>query len=134
MALATHFTESARDTAREDPCAGPRCYSRSMKTCIALLLTLVAAPLYAETLMVGDQVQVKPPGADVPARGIRITQVEAKYGAPREKHAAVGKPPITRWDYDVFSVYFERDYVIHTVVPGAPPVVAPPDSPADSGN
>jgi hypothetical protein len=57
-----------------------------------------------------------------------MAQVEAKYGAPREKHAAVGKPPITRWDYEALSVYFENDRVIHAVVPGAPPVVAAPDA------
>jgi hypothetical protein len=99
-----------------------------MKTRIALLLTLVATPLYAETLMVGEQVQVKPPGIEVPQRGSTMAQVEAKYGAPREKHAAVGKPPITRWDYSELSVYFENDRVIHAVVPAAPPVVAPPDA------
>ena len=133
MCLATHFTESAACPGRDDPRLAARCYSRSMKTRIALLLTLVAAPLYAETLMVGDQMQVKPPGVEVPAHGIRMAQVEAKFGAPREKHAAVGKPPITRWDYDSFSVYFERDYVIHSVIPGAPPVLAAP-APAGSGN
>src|SRR5690348_16131002 len=82
---------------------------RPMKTRLALLLTLVATPLYAETLMVSDQVQVKPPGMEVPARGSTMAQVEAKFGAPRERHAAVGKPPITRWDYSNLSVYFESD-------------------------
>ena len=101
-----------------------------MKTCMTWLLMLVATPLYAETLMVGEQVQVKPPGIEVPQRGSTMAQVEAKYGAPREKHAAVGKPPITRWDYDALSVYFENDRVIHAVVPGAPPVVAAPELPA----
>jgi hypothetical protein len=96
-----------------------------MKIRIALLLALVAAPLHAETLMVGDQMQVKAPDMDVPARGMSMTQVQAKYGAPSQKHAAVGDPPITRWDYDGFSVYFERDYVIHSVVPASPPVLAP---------
>jgi hypothetical protein len=99
-----------------------------MKIHIALLLTLVASPLFAETLMVGDQVQVKAPGVEVPQRGLTMAQVEARFGAPREKHAAVGNPPITRWDYGGLSVYFERDRVIHAVVPGAPPVVAPPDT------
>lgn len=97
-----------------------------MKTLIAMLLTLVAAPLCAETLMVGDQVQVKPPDMEVPQRGLTMAQVEAKFGTPREKHAAVGKPPITRWDYGGLSVYFEHDRVIHSVIPGAPPVVTPP--------
>lgn len=97
-----------------------------MKIRIALLLALVAAPLHAETLMVGDQMQVKPAAVDVPQRGASMSQVEAKYGAPRARHAAVGNPPITRWDYEAFSVYFEREYVIHSVVPAAPPVVAAP--------
>jgi len=102
-----------------------------MKTRIALLLALVAAPLYAQTLVVDGQAQVKPAAPEVPQRGSTMAQVEAKYGAPREKHAAVGKPPITRWDYEAFSVYFEREYVIHSVIPGSPPVVAPP---ADSAS
>jgi hypothetical protein len=28
----------------------------------------------------------------------------------------VGDPPITRWVYDRFTVYFENDRVIHSVV------------------
>jgi hypothetical protein len=97
-----------------------------MKIRIAMLLALMAAPLHAETLMVGDQMQVKATAMDVPVRGMSMAQVEAKYGAPSQKHAAVGEPPITRWDYENFSVYFEREYVIHSVVPASPPVVAPP--------
>ena len=42
--------------------------------------------------------------------------VEAKFGAPQERHPAVGKPPITRWDYPGFSVFFENEHVIHAVV------------------
>jgi hypothetical protein len=42
-------------------------------------------------------------------------QVEAKFGAPVTKHDAVGAPPITRWDYAGFSVFFERDRVIDAV-------------------
>jgi len=34
---------------------------------------------------------------------------------PAERHEAVGQPPITRWDYPTFSVYFENDRVIHAV-------------------
>ena len=45
-----------------------------------------------------------------------MTAVESTYGEPAQKHAAVGQPPITRWDYPSFSVYFERDRVIHAVV------------------
>ena len=42
-------------------------------------------------------------------------QVEAQFGAPAERYAAVGQPPITRWVYPAFVVYFEYQHVVHTV-------------------
>jgi hypothetical protein len=56
-----------------------------------------------------------------PARGMNMSQVEARFGAPREKRAPVGgdkpqHPPITRWVYPNFSVYFEHSHVINTVL------------------
>jgi hypothetical protein len=42
--------------------------------------------------------------------------VETKFGAPQERHGAVGEPPISRWDYPGFKVFFEKDRVIHAVV------------------
>ncbi|MEO6185887.1 MAG: phosphodiesterase [Steroidobacteraceae bacterium] len=89
-----------------------------MKTPLALLLVLCATPLSAETLLVGDQVQIKPAGITLPQRGSSMTTVESRFGAPRERHAAVGKPPITRWDYNGFSVYFEYQHVVHAVAIG----------------
>ena len=48
-------------------------------------------------------------------------QVEASYGAPSDKIAAVGQPPISRWVYPGFTVYFEYDHVVHAVLtPGGP--------------
>ena len=61
-----------------------------------MLLALVAGAARADTLL--------------------IDGVESTYGAPAQKHATVGQPPITRWDYPNFSVYFEHDRVIHAVV------------------
>lgn len=89
-----------------------------MKTPLALLTLLAAAPLSAETLVVGDQVQVRPVSVEVPRRGESMTAVEARFGAPRARHAAVGDPPITRWDYERFSVYFEHQRVVHAVASG----------------
>jgi hypothetical protein len=51
-----------------------------------------------------------------PARLMTMEQVEAKFGAPEQKIAAVGEPPITRWVYDGYTVYFERQLVLHTVM------------------
>jgi hypothetical protein len=55
----------------------------------------------------------------LPARGLRMRDVEARFGAPANRGATVGKPPITRWDYPAFSVYFEHDIVLHSVVHGS---------------
>lgn len=89
-----------------------------MKPQLALLLALCAAPLCAETLVVNDQVQLRESKIEVPQRGASMAAVEARFGAPRSRHEAVGKPPITRWDYEGFSVYFEYQHVVHAVVQG----------------
>jgi hypothetical protein len=86
----------------------------------ALLFTLgsclgTASSALAETIVVDDQVQLRDSQAEKPRRGVTMTDVEAKFGAPVTKHDAVGAPPITRWDYPGFSVFFERDRVIHAV-------------------
>jgi hypothetical protein len=44
-----------------------------------------------------------------------MADVESRFGAPATRHATVGQPPITRWDYADFSVYFEFERVIHAV-------------------
>ena len=38
-----------------------------------------------------------------------------RFGLADEEHPSVGQPPITRWDYRTFSVYFEYDHVINSV-------------------
>jgi len=82
----------------------------------------------AETILVGDQVSVVQSGVERPARGATQAAVEAKFGAPIERHATVGNPPITRWDYPGFSVFFERDRVIHAVATAPAPAAAAPGS------
>jgi hypothetical protein len=58
--------------------------------------------------------------AAVPARGMTMTAVEQSFGKPVEILPAVGSPPITRWIYPTCTVYFEHQYVIHSVVPRPP--------------
>jgi hypothetical protein len=116
--LATQFTKLAREGTRPDRLRGALLYSTAMRTALALTLALVALPLSAETLVVDGQVQVRPVSIELPRRGSSMAQVEARFGAPRTRHAAVGQPPITRWDYDGFSVYFEHQHVIHAVAHG----------------
>jgi len=50
-----------------------------------------------------------------PGRGTSMERVEAEFGAPSIQQAAIGDPPITRWDYPGFVVYFEHSAVIHSV-------------------
>ena len=70
-----------------------------------------------------DELKVPAPGgsADKPSSGMSMESVEAKYGAPTRRAPAVGgattaQPPITRWEYPGFVVYFEHNKVVHTVV------------------
>jgi len=51
-----------------------------------------------------------------PTRGMTQTSVESKYGSPSSVTAPVGEPPITRWEYTDFVVFFEHDRVIHAVL------------------
>jgi|SRR5579864_1596505 hypothetical protein len=81
----------------------------------------LASAAAAETIVVNDQVQVRDSQVERPKRGLTMGEVEKQFGAPANRHPAVGgssqqQPPITRWDYSGFSVVFERDRVIDSVV------------------
>ena len=96
-----------------------------MKRSLVLLACLLApaGAALADTLVVNDQVQVRQSDVQTPHRGETMKAVEQKFGQPTEKHAAVGgdsgvHPPITRWDYPQFAVFFEKDRVVHAVATG----------------
>lgn len=62
---------------------------------------------------------------DVPARGMSQTEVTRRFGAPVRRHAPVGggspqQPPITRWDYEGWSVFYENSRVVDVVIKNAP--------------
>ncbi len=84
----------------------------AISLCLAGLATAPALP--AQTLEMAD-----PPAATTavatPARGQSMAQVERQFGAPTERFAPVGQPPITRWVYADKIVYFEYDHVVHAV-------------------
>jgi hypothetical protein len=94
---------------------------RSAAALAALLAALPAAllspgPAHAETIVIDDKVTVRASDVPRPAAGSTMKAVEQRFGAPSERHPAVGTPAITRWDYPAFAVYFEKDRVIHAVV------------------
>jgi hypothetical protein len=80
--------------------------------CLAGLATAPAVP--AQNLEMTN-----PPAASVtvatPGRGQSMAQVEQQFGAPAERFAPVGQPPITRWVYADKIVYFEYNHVVHAV-------------------
>jgi hypothetical protein len=86
-----------------------------LKTLIACALTL-AAPLTGADVLLLDGIDAAHSSTSLrPARGTSMTRVEAEFGPPSSQQDAVGEPPITRWDYPSFVVYFEYQYVIHAV-------------------
>jgi hypothetical protein len=91
----------------------------------------VATVARADLIVNDDQVSVLQSDIARPSPGMTMQKVEQKFGAPAERHAAVGAPPITRWDYQNFSVFFENDRVIHAVVT-TDEVAAPASEPASS--
>ena len=82
-----------------------------------LILTLAltaSAPTWADVLLI-DSIQ-SAPEIKTPHTGITMTQVREQYGTPTTEHPAIGEPPISRWDYDGFSVFFEHNLVLHSVI------------------
>lgn len=81
---------------------------------LTVLLLGIALPGWAETLQIplGQQGDV---GMPLPLRGDSRSQVLERFGLPDQEHPPVGQPPIRRWDYRDFSVYFENDRVLDAV-------------------
>ena len=85
------------------------------KTMVVLALTLGGVAGHTTTLLLDGIDSDAQSASDRPKSGMTMANVEKAYGQPVERHDAVGQPPITRWDYPTFSVYFENDRVIHAV-------------------
>jgi hypothetical protein len=50
----------------------------------------------------------------LPERGDSKEQVESTFGMPDTKQKPRGNPPISRWNYSSFTVFFEYNHVIHS--------------------
>jgi hypothetical protein len=91
-----------------------------------LILSALASLVLAGPLVHAEELQMaKPPQSEAqqseanrPARGMTMQKVEATFGAPASRVPAIGTPPISRWEYPGFVVFFENDHVIHTVAIG----------------
>jgi hypothetical protein len=88
--------------------------------CSRWLFSLLAAAAVTGPALADELKMTSAPAAasDRPTRGMSMEKVEAIYGAPTRRVPAVGNPPITRWEYPGFVVYFEHHLVIHSVAIG----------------
>ena len=85
----------------------------------ALLLSFSTAS-HAEILSIGKEVKIATK-TETPRRGVSKSFVMKKFGKAKSTVVSSGKvtkrnPRITRWNYASFSVIFENNHVVHTVV------------------
>lgn len=86
-----------------------------------ILMPLIAASLLAGMPAVAEEVKV-PVGSqgslyqEVQMRGLSMDDIINRLGEPLAKEGPVGEPPISRWEYQEFYVYFEHRTVLHTVM------------------
>jgi hypothetical protein len=91
------------------------------------ILTLGLATARADNIVAPANTQAATPmPAELPHKGETMSQVLRHFGQPQVRHKPAGgdtpkHPPITRWDYPGFSVFFEHTHVVDAVVPGHPP-------------
>lgn len=85
---------------------------------VAAAATVAAPPAArADALLIERIEAAQTATTDRPARGMTMDKVAARWGAPVKKSDAVGQPPISRWDYAEFIVFFEYDHVLHISAP-----------------
>lgn len=88
-----------------------------------LLAMVIAVATNAEVIHipVGQQAPEKQ-DLPRPVRGMSADQVLEQYGLPKSTSGPVGDPPISIWRYPDYSVYFESDTVIHSVLTHTPTI------------
>ncbi|NIB41266.1 hypothetical protein HBA55_16815 [Pseudomaricurvus alkylphenolicus] len=85
-------------------------------TLAALLSLVFGAGVVAETIRIPIGQQGSQQTIEKPALGMSMAEVRAAFGEPVEQREPRGEPPISRWEYERFVVYFESDIVIHSVI------------------
>jgi len=86
---------------------------------LSFILCLASFSCFADVLLI-DVINKEPANSEAgllrPTKGQTMAQVESLFGKSVKAYQAIGKPPITRWNYSKFSVYFEHQFVIHSVI------------------
>ena len=87
-----------------------------MRLLFILPLLLGVSLPHAAQVMMPDGTMREAFVMEAPGRGMTMAEVEQRFGTPLERREAVGEPPITRWIYADYTVYFEHQYVIRAVL------------------
>jgi outer membrane protein assembly factor BamE (lipoprotein component of BamABCDE complex) len=83
---------------------------------VAVLSLVLSASANADVIKLPDRAPQVISLENSPTRGMTKQQVEAQFGSPSLKVGPTGNPPIYRWDYAAYSVFFENNHVLHSVV------------------
>ncbi|MEN8178369.1 MAG: hypothetical protein ABFS39_07060 [Pseudomonadota bacterium] len=82
-------------------------------------LLMASSTTFSDVLLI-DTIHEAPvnsgEGISRPTRGMSMDRVKRDYGDPTATHPRIGDPPITRWDYSDYSVFFEYRHVLTAVV------------------
>ena len=90
-------------------------------TALSFLLALTPLAIVAERAIAEEvAVPVGQQSAEIdrsglPTNGMSKNEVYTTYGAALKEYPAVGEPPISRWKFESFTVYFEHEKVVHAV-------------------
>jgi hypothetical protein len=103
--------------------------NRIATSLITAVLMLASAPLVLPPTAHAESLRMKVKQEqhyNMPTRGMTMAEVKHEFGAPLKVLPTRGgssryQPPIHRWEYAKYIVYFEYKHVIHSVLrtPGA---------------
>ena len=79
-------------------------------TSLIILVSFTTAG-YADSLLLNSL-----EGVTRPNRGMELKDVVKIFGQPKTKSESIGNPPISRWDYGTYIVFFEHNRVIDAMV------------------
>lgn len=104
---------------------------KSVPRLIVVIALALPGLAWGETLLI-ERVQEETTA--LPARGMSMEQVQARFGAPSDRLDPRGGqkqqwPTINRWRYPNFVVYFEKNKVIDAVAVQADPTETGPKPP-----
>ena len=89
--------------------------NRKLAAILIVLAMFASGTALADDLLINKIDDGKSAHEVRPPRGATMSHVQTNFGEPVVRTNAVGDPPITRWEYGDFLVFFEYDRVIDTV-------------------